>query len=71
MWQDIIVYSIGIGILGIIIQKMIHKIKSIKKKEICSSCPSCKTCNQRKKYNIDNKNVKYCSERTDIKTRKK
>lgn len=71
MWQNITVYGIGIFVLYMIIRKIIYRINLIKKKERCTGCPSCKTCNQKKIYNLDNKNIKYCSKNLNTKNEKK
>ena len=71
MWQEILVYSIGLVVLWTIFRKMIRKVNRVSSKEGCTGCPSCKTCQQKKIYNLDNKVEKQQTEHSDVKTEKK
>ncbi len=71
MWQELTVYGIGIVILLIIARKIIHKIKGVKKNEVCTGCPRCETCSQKKIYKLDNKSIKKCPEYQRPKSEKK
>ena len=71
MWQEILVYSIGFIVLWTILRKTIQKISLIRRKEQCTGCPSCKACQQKKIYNLDNKVTKEQTKFLVVKTEKK
>lgn len=71
MWQEILVYSIGFVVLWTILHKTIHQINQIRRKEKCTGCPSCKTCQQKKTYSLDNKVIKKQPKHFGVKTEKK